>query len=465
MPDDKSKEFQNIPEEKVNPVKEKAKKKDKIEELADEIKTKYGIDVEVVKNNKYKIKRTINYLLEHYEFRYDLFSQLPEYRTAGSKKDFEFIDDRIISNIHTEINYEAGIPIGKDSLSTLITSKYVSPDFDSIGNYINSLPNWDKRDRFPMFLSQITLKDDHADRDLLIRYFRKWFVTMVASLIDKNVINETAIVFSGEEGRGKTRFFNSLIPQHMRMKYFYSGYWNPRDKDHHEMNGTKMIIFLDEMETMTRVDSATLKDHMSQRYITVRRAYGHRAIQLYRRASFCGAINDDKFLVDTGANRRWLPFWIDHIEIDYDFDISLLYAQAISLFKDGFNIFFDVDEIDELKNRNEKFRRKSLEEELIALHWTIPTEEDIKADVGLQYLTPTDIIFELSSKEQYKKMNVNDTNLKRIGKVCRHIGFPEFHSKRLNGYSTPRDGFIMKTVDNITIESIKKGQSEDERLI
>ena len=78
MPDDKSKEFQNIPEEKVNPVKEKAKKKDKIEELADEIKTKYGIDVEVVKNNKYKIKRTINYLLEHYEFRYDLFSQLPE---------------------------------------------------------------------------------------------------------------------------------------------------------------------------------------------------------------------------------------------------------------------------------------------------------------------------------------------------------------------------------------------------
>ena len=60
---------------------------------------------------------------------------------------------------------------------------------------------------------------------------------------------------------------------------------------------------------------------------------------------------------------------------------------------------------------------------------------------------------------------MNDTNLKRIGKVCRHIGFPEFHSKRLNGYSTPRDGFIMKTVDNITIESIKKGQSEDERLI
>lgn len=458
MSKDKLKEFADSPEVTVDPQKDKVRKKDKVEELLEQFKDLTGLEVEPVKTSKYKLKKTMMYLEAKFDFRFNLFAKKPEVKLKN-ETEWEFFEERDIDNLYNELELEAGISLAHNKLLSLIGSKYVSEDYDPILEYINALPKWDGQDRFPEFLRQIQLKDEQGNRDFLYKYFTKWFVNMVASLLTPDIINEQAIVFTGEEGRGKTRFFANLIPKELRLKYFYSALFNPKDKDHYEYLATKILIFLDEMATITRTDEYTLKQTMSERQITLRRAYGRGAIYLHRRASFAGAINDDKFLLDQGANRRWLPFHIHKIDVDYDFDIRLLYSQAVAMFKDNFNLFYDVDEIDELKKRNDEFRRKSPEEELIMLHWSVPTKQDLDECTFLQYLTPTDVMYELSSNDQYKKMNTNDSVLKRIGRTLQSLNFPTT-KRRLNNYANPRDCYIMMPVDSSAVERAKKGEKE-----
>ena len=456
---EKQSEFENSPQEKLDPIADKHNKKDEIEQKLDKIKEEYGIEVEPVKTNKYKIKKTMYYLNSKYDFRYNLFAKRPEIK-AKADKDFQYFEERDIDNLSVELELDGGISMAQNKLLSLIGSQNMSKDYDPILEFIKALPKWDGIDRFPQFLTQIQLKDEAGNREYLIKFFKKWFVTLVASLVSNgDVINEQAIVFSGDEGRGKTRFFVNLIPKELRLKYFYSGLFNPKDKDHYEYLATKILIFLDEMATITRTDEYTLKQTMSERQVTLRRAYGRGNVYLHRKASFAGAINDDKFLLDHGANRRWLPFHVYKIDVDNDFDVKLLYSQALAMFKDGFNLWYDVSEIEELKVRNDQFRRKSPEEELIMLHWSIPTKNDLEECKYLQYLTPTDVMYELSSKDQYRKMNTNDSVLKRIGRTMQSLGFPTT-KKRLHNYANPRDCYIMMPIDSSSVESAKKADTD-----
>lgn len=459
MAETKKEEFEKLPEKKIGDKNDKLKQKDKIELVIEEIKNKFGIDVEPVKNNKYKKKKVINYLLEHYDFRYNLFAKKPEYKRKN-EKEYQYFDERDLDNTFNELELEGPASLAIGNLLSLIGSKYISPDYDPILEYLFQLPKWDNKDRFPFFCTQIKLRNETAEnRELLNKYFKKWFVTLVGALITTDIKNETCLVFTGAEGVGKTRFFTSLVPRALRLKYFWSGAFDTHNKDHYEMLGTKILIFLDEMATLTRTDAESLKATMSQGQIVLRRAYGRGNIHVYRRASFCGAINDDKFLTDQGANRRWLPFAVEKVDIDDEFDIGLLYAQAFTLFKDGFNLWYDLEEIKQLRERNEEFRRRPPEEELIMLHWTVPTQGELNENKFLEYLTPTDVMYKLSSMDAYKKMNTNDSVLKRIGKTLQSLGFPST-KKRLPYYTTPRDCYIMKPVDSFTIDAIKKSGEE-----
>jgi predicted P-loop ATPase len=443
----------------------------KFDALLKAIQEEYGISLKPEKNKRYLLNRIKSYLAERYEFRFNLFAKKPEWRKinkdGNSADEFEYFEERDIDNIYNALELDENISIGVNRLVSLIGSNKVSRDYNAITEYVLNLQEWDGVDRFPELLNQIKLKNETAaERAFLVKYFTKWFVTLVASLIDKDVINEVAVIFTGNEGRGKTRFFNSLIPKDLRLKYFYCGTFDPREKDHREMLGTKILIQLDEMETMNRVESGILKSTLSTRYVVLRRAFGRGNIHLYRNASFAGTINDDKFLLDTGANRRWLPFTIEDINIDESFNIDLLYAQALHIFRNratnGFMIYYDRDEIDEFKKRNESYRYLAPEEALITLYWTIPTDDDlIKKKDLLRYMTASDVMHELASMEKYKKMNTNDSVARRIGKILSNLGFKQ-KKCRLPGYVGSRDAYIMLPRDLITADNIIKGRAEED---
>ena len=46
---------------------------------------------------------------------------------------------------------------------------------------------------------------------------------MVASLVDEKAVNHTAIIFSGPQGIGKTRWFHTIIPPELK-EFIYEGF-------------------------------------------------------------------------------------------------------------------------------------------------------------------------------------------------------------------------------------------------
>jgi predicted P-loop ATPase len=227
----------------------------------------------------------------------------------------------------------------------------------------------------------------------------------------------------------------------------YSGSFNPHDKDQREYLGSKILINLDEMATLTRTDIETLKSAMSERYVVLRRAYGRAPIHLFRRASFCGSNNDDAFLTDQTGNRRWLPFAIHDIDINEEFDIGLLYAQALKMCKNkDVKLWLDKQDIAEFEERNEEFRFVPMEEQLILAHFCQPTKEEILLGSGVEFYQTSELLHKIASMEEYKKMNVNDTSLKRMGKALKALGF----SKKGKRFPEPvgvRDVWIVKRIN------------------
>lgn len=423
MSETKEKEFHDAPEKKVR---------------------QHKLKKEVKKDNSNNLILALNYLQENFDFRFNLFAAKPEYKKKVEPETaFSFFDERAANNLHSDIKLYGKVSLSKYDFDMLIGSDKLSPDYDPIRKYIFGLPIWDGTERFKLFLQQIQLKDE-SQRDHLNRTFKKWFVMYVAALIDDTKINDTCFVLSGKQARGKTRFLESLVPRDLRFYYSYSGTFDPHNKDHLEMIATKMQIILDEMETLTRTDQGTLKTTMSQRFINLRRAFGHAPIFLFRKASFCGSINFDDFLTDVTGNRRWLPFAIDNIDVDESFDISLLYAEALALHKAGFQTWFDKDEIAELEKYNERFRRPSPEEELITINFAKPTKEEVELNTyDILYMTSTEIMHDLASRDDYRKMNTNDSVAVRIGRIMKRLGFDQV-CKRVN--DNPVKLWIVKKV-------------------
>lgn len=415
----------------------------------------YKPETEKKKSVKNKLIDVMNFFNDKYSFRYNTFTAKVEFKNCVNE-DFVPFDERALHDIITKVKVDGGININRDDLKALIGSSKLSGDYDPVKEYLFSLPQWDGVDRIPEFLKQIQLADESM-RLLLVKYFTRWFVAMIGSLIDKNVYNENCLVFCGPQGKGKTRFFRALLPVHLRQGYIYDGNFNPKDKDHLEYLGTKILILLDEMATLNRVDIESLKTTMSLQSITLRRAYGHANVHLWRRASFCGSHNVAQFMTDLTGNRRWLPFAIHNIDvIEIYHDLDKIYAQGLALFKEGYRTWFDRLEIMELEKYNEAFRHITMEEELILENYSIPTDDEIKSNSSwIEYKTTTAIINGLASLDENKKINVNDTVLKRTGQALTKLGFKQFR-KRISENGNALRVWAVKRLGNIEREGLTR---------
>ncbi len=442
MSETKEKEFHDAPEKKVR---------------------QHKLDQEVKNNKKNKLIYVLEYLQQKYEFQFNLFAARTEYKQKDNNEEFRFFDERAYNNMIMDIKLDAGIDVAETDFKSLIGSNRLSRNYDPIKEYLFSVPVWDETtDYIENFLKQIQLLDENQ-RPMLNKTFKKWFVMLVASLIDDRVINDTCFVLSGKQGRGKTRFLETLVPRRLRFWYTYSGTFDPHDKDHKEMIGTKIQIILDEMETLTRVEQGTLKTTMSAKTVgELRRAYGKERINLFRRASFCGSINFDDFLTDPTGSRRWLPFSIYNIDVNEELNIDYLYAQALSLYKNNYQTWFDQSEIAELEKHNDQFRKLSPEEELLLIHFRKPTKEE-KENGQYMLMPATLIMHDLASRDEYRKMNTNDTIAARFGRLMVKLGY-EFIQKRISDSASPSKCYLVVRNDKITIENELKPEKMQEEF-
>jgi len=241
-------------------------------------------------------------------------------------------------------------------------------------------------------------------------------VAMVASWADRDTINHTALIFSGKQGIGKTRWFSKLIPSPLS-GYKYAGTINLRDKDSLVKLSECPIITMDELENMGRRNIDALKELLTKSDIYVRRAYAYEHENYTRRASFAGSVNSKDFLRDVTGNRRFLCFEATSIDYQHDIDMNAVFSQAIYMARNGFRFWFDDTEIAELEKYNEEFRVVCTEEEQLTTFF----EKCNRDDPDARYMKTSDILKALLEKSGLRTMSEQ-----MLGRVLHKLEFDRF---------------------------------------
>lgn len=402
---------------------------DKIKEFSDKPEKKLRPEKEVKKSSKNKLIKAFNYLHENYKFRYNVVTMEVEFKPINAPDtEYIFFDDMAYRDLDQEVALEA-TDIAERYFKNWVYGTKLTEKYDPFREYVFKIRAWDqKTDHFRQFLEQVYLADE-TQREFFVECFTKWFTAYVAGLVVDEVANQTCFVLVGAQGKFKTTLLNSLVPKDMRLEYLYSSTFIAHNKDHEKYLATKMIINLDEMQAFNRSDIESIKSKATQDRIALRLPYAKADIKAWRRASFVGSVNRDEFLNDATGSRRFLPFKIDAINLDREFDIDRLYAQGFALFKMGKKYWFDSEDIEKLEAHNDPHKDKTIEEEFVLAYYELPTEDDI-SNGRVDYLTASDVMAALLKK--HEKMNSNNTVKRNLGVALQANGF-ERMTKRRNG--------------------------------
>ena len=358
------------------------------------------------------------YLSQFYEFRFNVITNRVMVKIRGSDDDFHYLEDYEFNSILRGIKMN-NIKCSKDTLLMVLKSDYV-PKYDPFTHYLNSLPQWDGKDYVAELASSVEVtQPQHFDKCL-----RKWLVAMVASLMNEKVVNQTAIIFSGEQGIGKTTWFHTILPPQFQ-EYIHEGYVQTKDKEINVKISECVLILMDELENMSDKSIDSIKQLMTQKGTLMRRAYTTMSQFYVKRASFAGTVNRKHFLKDLTGNRRFLCFEAISINCNHGVPIAQLFAQLKYLYQNGFQYWFDEAEIAELNAKNAEFRDICIEEEALTSYF----EKAAINDESSQFMTTTQILKKLIQLTGNKRLS-----LQSLGMVLRDLKFERIKRKGVYGY-------------------------------
>lgn len=433
--------YQNTAEHNTDAFQPKSKSVKSVQSASnpkiDEVGSKsspFGEDLgEACEEQPSYIDKLEMFLNNRYNFRYNNVLGKLEFKTLKAHK-FKPMTDFAENSILREI-MKAKVKCSINSLRTLLHSDYC-PIYDPFVDYFENLSeNEEDTDYITLLADTITT----TKQELWHTCFKKWFVAMVACVLDEKQVNQTVIVFSGKQGLGKTTWIEKLMPQSLK-EYIFSGTINPSNKDTLIHLAECMLINLDELENLNRTEIGTLKEIITKTHIRMRKAYGHNNESMPRRASFAGSVNTAQFLNDTTGSRRFLCFEVEHIDYTHEIDINKVYAQALKLKNEGFRHWFNQEEIKEINANNEQYQLRSPEEELLLTWFNIATKETANT-----FLNTTQIAVKLAEKA---KMNITDGTVHKLGRALKKHAFLRVKKNGAYVYA-----LLEKTSEEVEIEN------------
>ncbi len=204
------------------------------------------------------------------------------------------------------------------------------------------------------------------------------------------------------------------------------------------------LINLDEMDAMTPRELNAMKAFVTAKDVNERAAYAYVKERKVRLASFCGSGNNREFLTDRTGNRRWLPFEVEDIQNPFNtlLPYNMMYAQAWQLVREGFNYWFDQEDIAVMEQHNEEFRMQDSEELLLPILFDIPAEGK-----GV-FMTTAQISEKLTTFGNIK----NPMHPSRLGTILGKAGYKAV-TKRIVGVLSR--GWIVYQRDTEEINAIK----------
>ncbi|WP_221405201.1 hypothetical protein [Soonwooa buanensis] len=164
----------------------------------DRKKTNLNTDPEF-ENNEDKpsfIDKLEMFLNNRYNFRYNRVLGKLEFKTIKAVK-YKPMTDFAENSILREI-LKAKVKCSINSLRNLLHSDYCEM-FDPFDVYFQNLPKFEEETEY---IEQLADTITTTKQELWRICFKKWFVAMVACVLDEKQVNQTVIVFSGKQGLG-----------------------------------------------------------------------------------------------------------------------------------------------------------------------------------------------------------------------------------------------------------------------
>ena len=379
-----------------------------------------------------------SFLDGHVSLRFNEITSRVEYEIPADDTDihrFIPVNDRIVNSLWSQMSTITRVNI--QDMYRVIESDYV-PVFNPFKAYLNNLCKSVKsvgvqdkkqsvgdRDYIHELAQTVRVKGGEQEQMLWHLYLKKWLVGMVASWISDDVVNNVILVLIGEQGAYKTTWFNYLLPPPLKQYFYTKTNANRMSKDDILTLAQYALVCCEELDTMRPAELNQLKAAVTMPSIDERAAYAHYHEHRKHIASFCGTGNNTQFLSDPTGNRRWLPFEVESIVSprDHPFHYEGIYAQALALFKSGFQYWFTKEEIQELNHHNRQFETPHLERELVSLYFRVPLESE-----NGMFMTSARAIQIIGTGISQK---LNPT---RVGLAFNELGFQRVRYHGIRGY-------------------------------
>ena len=361
--------------------------------------------------------------------RYDVVTDKLQYQDESGQ--WLELGKRMINTIVCECATLSGKNITDKEVRTVLQSSEV-PSVHPLRDYIRSLPSYDEAagDWIGELAKQVRVI---GDQERWVKVFTKWFVGMVASWMDDEVVNQHVLVLIGKQGIYKTTWLERLLPPELRGYGTKLSNLHDLDKDDRLRLSESALINIDEIDALTERELNQMKSIITSSDVNERAAYAYNKERHIRLASFCASGNKREFLTDTTGNRRWLPFEVESIESPFlhpTQPYKLYYAQAWWLIQNGFNYWFDTEDIRALETHTESFRRETSEEQLLPIYYTaVPSSNE-----SAVFRTTAEISANLVFRGNIK----HPMDLRALGRVMSAMGYV---SKRLG--KTRARGFLV----------------------
>ena len=398
-----------------------------------------------------------SFLDGHVSLRFNEITSRVEYEipadNTGAHR-FMPVNDRIVNSLWSQMSTITRVNI--QDMYRVIESDYV-PIFNPFKEYLNNLPqitqtstdnvsdetgsckpvasqqqnlcesvqSVGEKNYIRELAATVRVKGGEQEQMLWYRYLKKWLVSMVASWLSDDVVNNVILVLIGEQGAFKTTWFNYLLPPELRRYFYTKTNANRMSKDDLLTLAQYGLVCCEELDTMRPAELNQLKAVVTMPSIDERAAYAHFHEHRKHIASFCGTGNNPQFLSDPTGNRRWLPFEVESIRSPRDnpFDYDAIYAEAYTLYKCGFRYWFEKDEIQELNRHNRKFETPRLEQELVDLYFRRPGPEEVGEFMSVARA------LQIISAGISQKLNAVYT-----GRAFSELGFNRVRTKRSRGF-------------------------------
>lgn len=393
-----------------------------------------GKSSKVIRNTEKKEKRSKqgfssrklgDYLKAYYDFRYNVLSEVNEFRPKGMGMEaFRPLGKRELNALCMEVQ-EAGIACWDRDLNRYVHSTLVDA-YHPFQLYILELPAWDGVDR----LTDLAIRV--SSEVYWVKYFHRWMLALMAQWMGKNTTFANCVaplLVSEEQGWMKSTFCKSLMPEPLQA--YYTDQVDLSSNGRFEAKLSVMgLINLDEFDRLTSRGMAKLKNLMQLSSLNIRKAYQKNYAPLPRIASFIGTSNRRDLLDDPTGSRRFLCVKVEHRIDCSNLDLTQIYAQLKAELDAGERYWFTPEEEQEIQFHNEQFYQVHPEEELFLNHFRAASEGE-----ECEMLSLAEILECL--KEKHGGL-LRQVSMVKFGNALVASGVERVHTKRGNRYKLVR---------------------------